>query len=932
MSDTEDEELARRVARDRKNAVEVARIAREELRSAGKPQRYNPDDHGDIDVFAQIQNIRIKNTASLQSIANTSFHAMMEVVTETENGSSTDLWYANQDTSVNHVLGVPVRPFTDMAVQVALEANLGESTRQRINELRVDFDGLTLREVIPIARARFIEVSPEISGIYEPGGKIGSKSKPRAKAGLKAVKLDMSREQVRAFIARMSGMMVITGAPGSGKTTVAFQRIRFLFDQQELRTEPKSISFKPELTKIFLANKNLEQHAKTLLEKELQIPSEFQVITGIENFIDEFLKKSWRVRSHAKPILIRNMNSEDYARAAIVGLADSEDLKKLWLMHERQIVLRATEERENLWYQKYGNLAKKLINNIREIFIDARLTDDPNRSNISMERIYSVVSEQYNKVRQELSSKPKIEPELFDQGFKKKILNNSKNVFERVDQELKSKILNSIRNYREKGDEEFKKEISCYSRFALEIVDQEFKKDILNSSKNALELFDREFKEEILNNSKNVFEKVDKEFKNKILSNSKNERNKVDREFKREISNYSKIVLELFDREFKSETLNYSKIVLELFDQEFRKEILNNPKILLELFDQEFQKWLYKVYDPISSMLAFFSSERDSILDRLEKSTGGTANVEQAMRMALREWGNGSYREEDRSWIAWLLRFSLPSSIDSNKKFKNMPSAISTSFSDGEHWSHIAIDEAQDLSVAEASLLGSLVAPNGALTISVDFKQIVSPVKGMMNTDAFYVGKTIKDDREAQLYPFAKNFRQSNEIGRFLQEFYRAAFEEEPTFELNTEIHDAVPQLVIADTQDFTTRIRQIMTVFNRSESVESVAMLQINADFNHMNEIRESLEEFGVKLAGEGETYSNKGLVTSTVEDVKGLEFDACILLGLEDIAPSARSFSKNRAYVGISRPTQRLIMICQEYPTVLRGVDQSSYEIIES
>jgi replicative DNA helicase len=77
------------------------------------------------------------------------------------------------------------------------------------------------------------------------------------KTGLKAVKLDMTRDQIQAFVSRMSGLMIITGSPGPGKTTVAFQRIRFLFDQQDQRESGgRLVKYAPELTRVFLANEN----------------------------------------------------------------------------------------------------------------------------------------------------------------------------------------------------------------------------------------------------------------------------------------------------------------------------------------------------------------------------------------------------------------------------------------------------------------------------------------------------------------------------------------------------------------------------------------------------------------------------------------------------------------------------------------------------
>src|SRR5207244_4415710 len=146
--------------------------------------------------------------------------------------------------------------WTHPGFQLALAGDLGE-------EQSVAKAGYTLKAVRPSARARFRQVLPEIRGLYEPGGEVHPEPavKPVPTLGLKAVKLDMTRDQINAFIAKMYGFMIVSGAPGTGKTTIAFQRIRFLFDQQDLReADEQNVSYEPNLTKVFLANTNLINH------------------------------------------------------------------------------------------------------------------------------------------------------------------------------------------------------------------------------------------------------------------------------------------------------------------------------------------------------------------------------------------------------------------------------------------------------------------------------------------------------------------------------------------------------------------------------------------------------------------------------------------------------------------------------------------------
>ena len=738
--------LNERIQRDENNARKTQDLANQEL-NAGPPRGY-------------VTRSDIEEYESLKSISSNPFAAMVEVYVETVSSDYKAIWYGNNQISSAVVLEdqndrIIVLPWTHAGLQLALTAELHD-----FHELHGH--GYTLVGVEPLARAKFSRVIPSISGLYEPGGSIRIEDIKEPITGLKAVKLHMTKDQVDAFISKMDGMMMVMGAPGSGKTTVAFQRVRFLYDQQNERREGfRKVHYSPELTKIFLANKNLISYSRELLVEELNIPE--KVVELVPEFIGDYLQSLWQYK-HIARLRRRHISfMEQRARKAFFGLCTVKDLAGCWRTYEAQIAERMSKALNAEWFELLIAEKTEIKESLQQLaqslskFYKTSVGSKPLTSKLRMDAVFEKISKLYEKLRDSL-----------DTGIK-------------------------------------------------------------------------------------------------------------------------------------------------------------------EQFDGAFQRWLYWVYDPLDALAAYFRTVLYEGRIRIKNGTAARIREDEVIENLLKDWNDRRYGPEEEPWLAWLLRFALPEIHSWQDRFREMPWALpETEEGMGERFTHVVIDEAQDLSVPEASLLNSFVHPDGAMTISVDFRQVVSPVHGMTDVEAFKVTSSLKDKTPVIPYLFSKNMRQSRSITRFLMSFHQSAFGEMPPFEASDRLDDIKPQLLIGKLVEHPLRIKQVFNVLSRSEKVSSIALIQINEDEESMKRLRASLEDEGVPLAAIWEHTAGSGkLLTSSVERIKGLEFDACIVLGLDDIERASLNFSTNRAYVAVSRPARRLFMFCEEFPKILQKVNRDLYEV---
>jgi hypothetical protein len=752
--------LEERVKRDETNAISANVTAKKELDNFVEVEIPTAFAHGVTQTQREHYEHIKRRKRSLQAIEAKPFSCMVEVEVETRDRPiKSSLWYANENSQSNEIIQgengpITILSWTHPGLQIALTKNLEE-------EHNIESQGYTLRYVTPLARAKFSQVIPEISGLYEPGGSVRPEAEKVRPKGLRAVKLDMTSEQVMAFISKMDGVMIVSGAPGSGKTTVAFQRVRFLYDQQTERADTLQVTYAPELTRIFLANENLLAYSNKLLVEDLQIPAD--VVELVSNFVQRYLNGAWVYKYEARLRPRHVSDLERRARQAFFGLCPASDLKGCWQTFEGQIATRLFLAGDSQWLATMNNenssasgKAQKLADSLASAG-QQPLSRDPFGSSMRMDPLFRRVRRDYEDLREEL--------------------------------------LPGVR----------------------------------------------------------------------------------------------------------------------------------------EKFDEAFHRWLYWVYDPLNALKEYFQANFYEGELRIKRGTAARIQENEVVGSIKSDWERRQYGPEEEPWLAWLLRFVLPEEADYLNRFRMVPWALPAIEEKSDlRWTHVVIDEAQDLSAPEASLLGSLVDPHGAFTISKDFRQVVSPVHGMTDLDAFKIGGSIIEQKAFQQFPFSKNMRQSTQISRFLQVFYEAAFGEKAPFEVSDQFEELKPQLLLGRTALFPNVIRQMTKVTRISGKFRSFALIQINEDEEALYRLRAALEREKVELAPIWEPYDNGGrLVTSSVERIKGLEYDVCWVLGLDDVERTSLTFTTNRAYVALSRPTSRLAILCEEFPRILRSVDRNLFEL---
>lgn len=254
-------------------------------------------------------------------------------------------------------------------------------------------------------------------------------------------------------------------------------------------------------------------------------------------------------------------------------------------------------------------------------------------------------------------------------------------------------------------------------------------------------------------------------------------------------------------------------------------------------------------------------------------------------------------------------------------------------------YSHIIIDEAQDLSKAELTVLGKLVRESTqSISIIADAAQSIYK-SGFSWSD---VGMNIRG-RSLQL---SKNYRNTLEIAKAAYSLLDKEPEQSdftpPT--LSDERHGDKP--IIAYFKDESQQNSYLCNIINnirKAHSTDSIVVLNWNS--RKLNELDKLLRTNNIpckKIKDDDISDNNTYVNICTMSSIKGLEYDVVIITGLNDEYPflvgvddddKEEQVSRQRRllYVSMTRAKDRLYLFSYGIPSFyLKEIDRNLVSVI--
>ena len=213
---------------------------------------------------------------------------------------------------------------------------------------------------------------------------------------------------------------------------------------------------------------------------------------------------------------------------------------------------------------------------------------------------------------------------------------------------------------------------------------------------------------------------------------------------------------------------------------------------------------------------------------------------------------------------------------------------------------HVVVDEAQDISPIEFKALAAS-SSNNWFTVLGDTVQRLTPYRGIR---IWRDVERVFGRSEIEVQPARRSYRSNVHITRFNNRILR-------TFDRN--IDAPVPfdrdghRVEYVRHRTAAAMYQGVIDEFERIRSLEDMgnaAIAVLTRDRLNLNRFRETCERLGVdgvELVGQ-ESHSSAQTLLGRIPDVKGLEFDAVIVIGVND-SFSDTTFNKKLLYLATTR-----------------------------
>lgn len=249
-----------------------------------------------------------------------------------------------------------------------------------------------------------------------------------------------------------------------------------------------------------------------------------------------------------------------------------------------------------------------------------------------------------------------------------------------------------------------------------------------------------------------------------------------------------------------------------------------------------------------------------------------------------------------------------------------------------ERFTHLMVDEAQDLSPTHARILHRLIVKGGTLTVVGDLRQRLNAAGGLRSWDEL----GISDLRRAA---FTVNHRQSLELGQFVGALQSGLFGELPVWKPSEERRSRVPRVRVEKALPrFAGEVAEEVRLWRREIPYATIGVLYDGRwTTESVNRFKDRLEDdlasdsalsiihIGRGSRG-GHLRKTNCVFIASVASTKGLEFDAVVFIDpVREWAdaegkPSLRQ--KHGLYVATSRGKHGLSLVLRGTPGVVQAM----------